>query len=132
MNNIIDRLKQISGVGDILAERLAEEGFETYKSIARADEKELLKIDGIKENNIKNIQKDARRLEEAVKIAQENMLNALLQDADKLNDNIHLLVKHIRKKPPRFLRRKQPKLSARRSVVSWAGWIELKTICSTR
>ena len=97
MRDQTNQLKKINGVGSTLAERLAENGFKSFESIAAAEEKSLLKISGIKESNIKEIKKSAAKLADEEKAAQEKILHSLLEDTDRLKDNIQDLVKNIRK-----------------------------------
>jgi DNA integrity scanning protein DisA with diadenylate cyclase activity len=97
MKKQISQLKNIDGVGITLAERLIEAGFMSFTEIAEAPEKDLLEITGIKESNIKEIQKSAEKQAEVEKAAQEKKLSSLLQDADKLKDGIQELVLNIRK-----------------------------------
>jgi ERCC4-type nuclease len=96
MPKIIDQLKIIKGIGTTLAERLVDAGLTTFEDVATAEKKTLKDIKGIKEADIEEIQADAKKLAKAERERQERLLESLLEDTEKLKEDMRTLVEHIR------------------------------------
>ncbi len=90
-----NELQEIRGIGEALAERLAQRGIDSLDKLAEASEKDLSGIDGLPNNRISGVLRQAHNLA-AQEQRSEESLAELVEDADHLRDQTETLVLNIR------------------------------------
>lgn len=88
-------LKEIRGVGGVIAERLAERGIDSLGKLAEASATDLAGIEGLPAQRVPDILKQARNLA-AKERRNEESLTELVGEADHLRDQVETLVLNIR------------------------------------
>lgn len=89
-------LKSIEGIGNVLADRLMKEGLMTYQAIANASPEDLQSVEGMQDMDITVIQHQARTLAAEEKQNHELQLKILLENTERLKNDINTLVGHLR------------------------------------
>lgn len=96
MSDAIDSLKQIKGVGDVLAGRLIAAGFDSASRLATASEEQLSSVKGLRPGAIPGIQAQARALAEAAGNSPEDTsLAGILEDTERLRVGVVALVSKL-------------------------------------
>ena len=97
MKDAIKQLQQIKGVGEILATRLVEAGFDTLPRLATATKEELAAVKGLQAANIPALQTQARELSAGADLATDDKnLTDMLENAERLRLGIASLVLKLR------------------------------------
>ncbi|MHB8708311.1 MAG: helix-hairpin-helix domain-containing protein [Desulfuromonadales bacterium] len=97
MNDAIRQLQQIKGVGEVLAKRLVEAGFDTLQRVAAATEQELAAVKGLLPGAIPAVLAQARELAGTSQIeADEKSLAEMLENAERLRSGVSSLVLKLR------------------------------------
>lgn len=97
MAEIINQLQQLKGVGDVLAKRLAEAGFDTLPRLAAANEEDLAAIKGLQPGAISGILAQARDLVGTERAENDDKsLTDMLDDAERLRVGVSSLVLKLR------------------------------------
>ena len=96
MGTITSDLKKIDGIGNVLADRLKQEGIKTYRDVAKANTEALQSIKGMDDLDIAAIQEQARILDAEEKQNHELQLKSLLENTDRLKSDMNNLVEHLR------------------------------------
>ena len=89
-------LKKIKGVGSVLAGRLAKAGLTTHQDLAEASPDTLRAIKGMQNMDIAALQEQARALSAEATQNHEFQLKSLVDNAERLKDDINTLVAHLR------------------------------------
>ncbi len=84
MPDAISRMQQIKGVGEVLAHRLVEAGFDTLPRLADATDEELAAIEGLLPGNIPALREQAIARVAAQGETDETSLTQMLDDAERL------------------------------------------------
>lgn len=93
----ITQLQKIKGVGEVLAIRLVEAGFDTLSRLAAATVEELATVKGLPAAKIPPLQAQARELAEgAAAITDEKSITDMLENAERLRLGIANLVMKLR------------------------------------
>lgn len=96
MQDSIQQLQQIKGVGEVLARRLAEAGFDTLPRLAAASEEELAAVKGLPPQAVAAVLTQARELAAAQAVVNDRPLAAMLDDAERLRLGVADLVLKLR------------------------------------
>lgn len=97
MQEAVKQLQQIKGVGEVLATRLAEAGFDSLARFAGATAGELAGIKGLLATSLPALQAQARELAAAAgPVADEKSLGDMLENAERLRAGIAALVLKLR------------------------------------
>ena len=91
-------LQQIKGVGEVLAKRLVEAGFDSFAKIAGAGEEGLKKIRGINPRAIPSILEQAQRLTADAQEGPDARHLALKETAGRLQKQVQEMVATIRER----------------------------------
>lgn len=99
MASVNRQLQQIKGVGEVVAQRLAEAGFDTLPRLAAASAEELAGIKGLPSAAIPAILDQARELATGEEgDADEKSLVEMLDDAERLRMGVSGLVLKLRER----------------------------------
>lgn len=97
MESTVKQLQQIKGVGDVLARRLAEAGFDTLPRLAAATEQDLAEIKGLPPTAIPEILGQARELAvSTLGEVDDRSLAKMLEDIERLRTGVTSLVIRLR------------------------------------
>ena len=88
--------KKIEGIGNVLADRLMKAGMMTFEDIANASPEALQSVEGVQEMNIAVLQEQARTLANEEQQNHELQLKVLLENTERLKNDIKTLVGHLR------------------------------------
>lgn len=101
MESAIKQLQQIKGVGEILAQRLIEAGFDTLPRLAATRVEDLAGIKGLLPCAAPAILAQARELSAAIPDETEDKpLSEMLEDAERLRMGVSTLVLKLREQHP--------------------------------
>jgi len=97
MQEAVKQLQKIKGVGEVLAARLVEAGFDTLARFAEATAEELAGIKGLQPSSLPELQAQARELASVSQpVADEKSLADMLDNAERLRIAVSALVVKLR------------------------------------
>lgn len=93
----VNELQRIKGVGEVLAKRLVDAGFDSLPRLAAATEDELAAIKGLLPGAIPLILEQAKELAQTEQIGHDDRsLTAMIEDAERLRAGVSGLVLKLR------------------------------------
>lgn len=95
---VLKKLQQIKGVGEVIAQRLVEAGYDSFVKVAEAGEEGLRKIRGINPRAISAILEQARGLAGEVASGADEQLRLLQETTQRLEKQVQELAVDIRKR----------------------------------
>jgi len=96
MEQKAEDLRQLKGIGEILAKRLGEAGLDSFAKIAEAGEEGLKEIHGVTSRNINSILEQAKRLSEAAHAGRAARVETLHLRLSEVKEQIRALTETTR------------------------------------
>ncbi len=91
-------LQQIKGVGEVVAQRLVEAGYDSFAKVAEAGEEGLRRIRGINPRGISSILEQAQKLAADVREGTDAQRLALQETAERLQKQVRELAATLRER----------------------------------
>lgn len=91
-------LQQIKGVGEVVAQRLVEAGFDSFAKVAAAGEEGLRKIRGLNPRGISSILEQAQKLAADAREGTDAQRLALQETAERLQKQVRELAATLRER----------------------------------
>lgn len=91
-------LQQIKGVGEVVAQRLVEAGYDSFAKVAEAGEEGLKRIRGINPRGISSILEQAQKLAADVREGTDAQRLALQETAERLQKQVRELAATLRER----------------------------------
>jgi ribosomal protein S13 len=91
-------LQQIKGVGEVVAQRLVEAGYDSFAKVAEAGEEGLRRIRGIDPRGISSILEQAQKLAADVREGTDAQRLALQETAERLQKQVRELAATLRER----------------------------------
>jgi excinuclease UvrABC nuclease subunit len=91
-------LKQLKGVGEILAKRLYDAGFDSFAKIAQAGEEGLKQVRGISPRAIGSILAQAKQFSESTQPGHAGRTEAVKKQLSEVQEKVHTLAQVTRER----------------------------------
>jgi len=76
MNNRMQELQQLTGIGEVLSRRLVEAGYDSIAKVAAAQEKGLERIAGMNPHKVRTVVTQARKMTGAAEKSRHTWVEA--------------------------------------------------------